>query len=342
MGKLNLLPQQFAGTGPKILVTGGAGYIGSHAARHLIAQGCSVVTLDNLSTGKKEFAQGKFIKGDLADRELLDEIFTAEKIDAVMHFAASIEVEESVHDPGKYYRNNVFAGLNLLEAMAKHGVKRIVFSSTCTVYDERAASPLAEDAPLNPTSPYAETKLVFEHMLFWYAQACALQSVTLRYFNAAGASMDGSLGYAGENPTHLIPNILNVALGKKEVLTVFGNDFQTHDGTTIRDFVHVEDLAAAHYLALDYLLSARDTKPIVEVFNVGTGQGHSVLEIINEACDRTGHMIRFEVGPRRAGDRERVVADPSKISKVLGFVPKYSDIATIIDSAWRWHKAYFK
>jgi len=323
----------------KVLVTGGAGYIGSHTARYLLQNGFEVVTLDNLSTGHKEFVSGKFFEGDLADRDLLERVFGEHQFDAVVHFAASIEVEESMKQPEKYYQNNVVNGLNLLSAMVNHGVKNIVFSSTCVVYDEKVLSPVAEAATINPTSTYGETKLVYERALKWFALSYGINSVSLRYFNAAGASLDATLGYAGEDPTHLIPNVLNVALGRKDLLTVFGNDYGTHDGTAVRDYIHVLDLAEAHKLSLDFMFES--VTPVCEVFNVGTGKGYSVLEVINAVCERTGHMVKFEIGPRREGDRELVVADACKIKKTLGFKPKYSDLDTIIDTAWLWHKKRF-
>ena len=339
LGKIETAVQK-VGEGKSVLVTGGAGYIGSHTGKLLVELGFKVTTLDNLSTGKKEFAAGKFVEGDLADEQFLDDLFAQEKFDAVVHFAASIEVEESVKDPGAYYQNNVVNGLNLLRAMSKHKVSNLVFSSTCVVYDEKAESPIAETAALGPTSPYGETKLVFENMLKWFGAAYGLSSVSLRYFNAAGASFDQTLGYTGESPTHLIPSALNVALGKKESMMVYGNDYATQDGTTMRDFIHVMDLAEAHVLALRRMFT-KSGMAIGEAYNIGTGRGYSVLEIINAICERTGHMVKFEIGPRRSGDREQVVADAAKAKKDLGFEPKYSDLNTIIDTAWAWHKKYF-
>jgi UDP-glucose 4-epimerase len=323
----------------RILVTGGAGYIGSHAARLLVERGHEVTVLDNLSTGFQKFASGKFVEGDLADREVLDQVFAAGKFDAVMHFAASIAVEESARDPYKYYLNNVVNGLNLLAAMQRWEVKRLIFSSSCTVYAEDATSPIGEKAKLGPVSPYGETKLVFENILKWHARAGWLSSVTLRYFNAVGASLDASLGLANPESSLLLPNVLDAALGRKEAVQVFGGDYNTHDGTAVRDYIHVLDLAEAHLLALDYL--SGQSEPVAEVFNVGTGRGYSVMEIISAACELTGHMIKFEIAPRRAGDREKIFADCTKIKKTLGFSPQYSDLATIIKTAWNWHKKQF-
>ncbi|MEK9181314.1 MAG: UDP-glucose 4-epimerase GalE [Patescibacteria group bacterium] len=324
-----------------ILITGGAGYIGSHAGKLLVERGFEVTTLDNLSKGRKEFAQGRFIEGDLADAQFLDGLFAQNKFDAVMHFAASIEVEESVKNPELYYANNVVAGLNLLNAMAKHGVSNLIFSSTCAVYAESAPVPLSENSAFGPISPYAKTKYIFEQILGDYAAAYGVKSVALRYFNAAGASFDQTLGFFNPHPSHLIPRVLDVAAGKNESLTVFGGDYKTHDGTAIRDYIHVSDLAEAHFLALNYLLENKSSSPLTEAFNVGSGRGYSVLEIINAVCEQTGHMVRFEMGPRRAGDREKLVSDNTKIAQVLGFKPAYSDLKNIIDTSWAWRKKWF-
>ena len=326
----------------KVLVTGGAGYIGSHAARQLLESGYQVVSLDNLSTGHREFAQGEFVEGDLSDLVLLEELFSRHKFDAVMHFAAFIEVEESMKNPLLYFRNNVLNGIHLLEMCRAHNVKHFIFSSSCTVYGEEATVPISEEAPLVPVSAYGETKLIFEKMLRWHAAAHGLQAVSLRYFNAAGASLDSSLGLANEHSTLLLPNALHVAQGSRDVLTINGNDYPTQDGTAIRDYIHVLDLALAHQFALDYLVendNGRNGK--FEVFNVGTGKGYSVLEIINAVCEYTGHMVKFEYGPRRPGDRPVVIANPGKIQRVLGWQPQYSDLKTIITTAWAWHKKRF-
>ncbi|PIR97189.1 MAG: UDP-glucose 4-epimerase GalE [Candidatus Doudnabacteria bacterium CG10_big_fil_rev_8_21_14_0_10_41_10] len=323
----------------KVLVTGGAGYIGSHAGRLLVERGYDVTTFDNLSTGHREFAQGEFIEGDLADREFLDKVFSQGQFDAVMHFAASIQVEESVKNPLKYFQNNVVNGLNLLETMVRHNVKNIVFSSTCVVCAEDSPMPVTEEAETKPTNPYGETKLAFENILKTFAVAYGIKSVVLRYFNVAGASLDQTLGLDVENPSHLIPSIFNVALGKKESLTVFGEDYNTHDGTAVRDFVHVLDLAQAHQLALEYL--SRQDNSVSEVFNVGSGRGYSVMEVVNASCEITGRMVRMEVGPRRPGDREEIYADVKKIKQVLGFEPKYSNLKTILQTHWAFHKKRF-
>jgi len=323
----------------KILVTGGAGYIGSHTARLLVGAGHSVVTLDNLSTGFEEFAQGKFVKGDLSDTELLDSLFAEEKFEAVMHFAASMSVPESVENPEKYYTNNVVNSLNLLNAMKMHKVDKIIFSSTCAVYSDRAQAPMNEQTAIEPASPYGESKAIFEKILGDYANAFGIKSVSLRYFNAAGASFDSVLGLANPESTSLIPNALNVALAKKDYLEVYGKDYTTADGTGVRDYIHVLDVANAHILALDYLNEIRG--PIAEVFNIGTGKGYTVLEVINQACDSTDKMIKFEVRDRRPGDPAEVYADTSKAEKVLGFRAQHSDLKTILDTHWAFHKKRF-
>jgi len=324
----------------KILITGGAGYIGSHTARELSDAGHQITTLDNLSTGIREFAQGEFIKGDLADTDLLDSVFEEGKFDAVIHFAASIQVEESTRKPLEYYQNNVINGLNLLEAMVKHGVSDIVFSSSCTVYDEKSPVPMDENSPIKPSSPYGETKAVYENVLKWAAGAYNLRAVSLRYFNPAGAALDGALGLANPESSLLIPNVLDVAMGRKETLKVFGNDYPTQDGTGVRDYIHVLDLAAAHALALKYIREKMEPGSY-DVFNVGTEKGYTVLEIINAVCDVTGRMVNFEMAPRRAGDRAEVIANASKIKQAMDFEPKYSDLKTIIETHWAFHKKRF-
>ena len=322
-----------------ILVTGGAGYIGSHTARLLVGAGHNVVTLDNLSTGFEEFVQGKFVKGDLSDVDFLDKFFTEEKFDAVIHFAACLSVPESVANPEKYYTNNLVNSLNLLNAMKMHKVDKIIFSSTCAVYSDRASAPMNEETAIEPASPYGESKAIFEKVLGDYANAFGIKSVSLRYFNAAGSSFDGILGPANPESSSLIPNVLNVALGKKDYLEVYGKDYNTSDGTGVRDYVHVLDLANAHILALDYL--NEKTGSVAEIFNIGTGKGYSVLEVINQACDTTGKMIKFEVRDRRAGDPAEVYADTSKAEKVLGFHAEHSDLKTILDTHWAFHKKRF-
>ena len=318
----------------KILVTGGAGYIGSHTVKLLIDQDYEVVVFDNLSTSRREAVGGvKLVVGDLSDRDVLDKLFQEEKFDAVMHFAASIKVEESVANPGKYYRENVVSGLNLLESMMAHGVKSFVFSSSAAVYGEPEKNPINEVASCQPTNPYGETKLCFENILKWYGKGYGLNSISLRYFNAAGAMPDAELGYGRSlEHTHLIPRVLDAALGKTAEIEVFGNDYATPDGTCIRDYIHVLDLAEAHLLALKKL-----SEPGAHIYNVGTGRGSSVLEIIDQAMEITGRMIPMKISGRRAGDPARLVADSKKIQKELGWQPAY-DLQDMIESSWEWQK----
>ena len=317
----------------RILVTGGAGYIGSTTVKILLDRGYEVVVFDNLSTGRAEAVSCKLIVGDLADREALDKVFEKERIDAVVHFAASIEVEESVHNPAKYYQNNVVNGLNLLDAMARHRVNKIVFSSTGSVYGNPEKLPITEDTPCRPTNPYAETKMIFENILKWYGQAYGIDSVSLRYFNAAGAWAEQGLGYSFDSPSHLIPRVLDVALGKNSEVEVYGQDYATPDGTCIRDYVHILDLADAHELALKKLENASGAF----TYNAGTGLGSSVLEVIDAAMEVTGHMIAMKSMPRRAGDPEKHVADATLLQKEFGWKPKH-DLRSIIESSWSWHK----
>lgn len=319
----------------KILVTGGAGYIGSVTTQVLREQGYEVLVLDNLSTGQRERVKAcKLIVGDLGDRELLQKIFREERIDAVMHFAASVEVEDSVKNPGKYYQNNVVNGLNLLDAMIEHQVRKIVFSSSAAVYGEAVGPLIGEGTACQPTNPYGESKLVFERILHWYGEAFGLGSISLRYFNAAGAWPEAGLGYSLEsNHSHLIPRVLDVAAGKTPEARVFGQDYPTPDGSCIRDYIHVLDLADAHVLALQKLGTGNG----VHVYNVGTGRGYSVLEVIDEAVEVTGRMIAMKIADRRPGDPPKLVADSSKLKTEFGWQPKY-DLKAILFSAWRWHK----
>ena len=319
----------------KVLVTGGAGYIGSHTVKLLRDQGYEVVVLDNLSTGRKEAVKDcKLIVGDLGDRQLLDKIFSEEKFDTVIHFAASIEVEESVADPAKYYLNNVFNGLNLLDAMVKHKVDKIVFSSTAAVYGQPKKIPVTEGAECLPTNPYGETKYCFEQILKWFQKAYGINSVSLRYFNAAGALPEEDLGFNRSlKHTHLIPRVLDAALGKTAQIEVYGKDYDTTDGTAVRDYVHVLDLASAHLAALERLERVSGA----HVYNVGTGQGHSVLEIIDAAMEITGRMVPMEFVARRPGDPARVIADTRKIQKELGWEPEF-DLRDMIESSWQWQK----
>jgi len=320
-----------------ILVTGGAGFIGSHTVKLLQEQGKRVLVFDNLSTGHAKYVTCPLIVGDLSDKALLNKIFAEYPIESVIHFAASLIVEESVLFPGKYFTNNVTNGLNLLEAMSMAGVKKIVFSSTAAVYGEPHYVPVDEDHPKLPINPYGESKLMFEKILKWYGQAHELSSVTLRYFNAGGASLDASLGEDKQTVTHLIPQVLGVAAKHQDVLKIYGNDYPTSDGTCIRDYIHVLDLAQAHLLALKKLQEDKGCF----VYNVGTGRGSSVNEVVSTAMEVTNKMIPIEYSARRAGDPAILVADPAKIKNELGFEPKYSDLNSIVSTAWAWHRKLF-
>jgi UDP-glucose 4-epimerase len=318
----------------KILVTGGAGYIGSHTVKFLQSNGLDVVVLDNLSTGHANRVSCPLVVGDLSDKKLLDKIFREYEFDAVVHFANLIIVEESVLFPNKYFENNVDCGRNLLDAMVANKVSKIIYSSSAAIYGEPHYVPIDEEHPKKPVNPYGETKLIFEKILKWYGQAFDLSSVSLRYFNACGGSLDGSMGESHPTETHLIPKILQVAAKQEEVLKIFGNDYPTHDGTCLRDYIHVEDLALAHQLALKKL----ETETGVFNYNVGTGKGRSVAEVVNSCVEITRRMIPIEYAPRRPGDPAVLVADPTKIQTDLGFEAKSSDLDTIIKTAWDWHK----
>ncbi len=319
-----------------ILVTGGAGYVGSHTAKHLLANGHEVCVYDNLSTGHAAAVPaGRLIEGDLHDGELLRSTLRSRKIDAVMHFAASALVGESVADPAKYYRNNLVATLSLLEAMRDCDVKRIVFSSTAATYGEPQEMPIRETCPQLPVNPYGFTKLAIERALADYTHAYGWGFAALRYFNACGASPDGDIGEDHMPESHLIPIVLEVALGQREHITVFGEDYPTPDGTCVRDYVHVDDLATAHLAALEKL------EPGVELkMNLGTGRGYSVREVI-EACRKlTGHKIPEVAGQRRPGDPPELVADSSLAQETLGWQPQYTTIESVVETAWKWHKAH--
>ncbi|BFM40160.1 UDP-glucose 4-epimerase GalE [Synechocystis sp. LKSZ1] len=322
---------------PTILVTGGAGYIGAHAVKALQQAGYRVLVLDNLSYGHAELLVplgAELIVGDTHDRPLLDRIFQDYTIAAVMHFAAFIAVGESVHHPAIYYRNNVLGSLTLLEAMLAAEVKKFVFSSTCAVYGLPQAIPMTEEHPINPLSPYATSKRMVEQILADFDQAYGLKSVIFRYFNASGADPTGQLGEDHYPETHLIPLALLTALGHRSHLSLFGTDYDTPDGTAIRDYIHVCDLADAHILGLQYLLKNGDS----EVFNLGNGNGFSVREVIQTAEQVTGLPIPVVESPRRAGDAPVLVGSSTKAREILAWQPQYAELETIIGHAWQWHQ----
>ena len=319
-----------------ILVLGGAGYIGSHTVYRLIEAGRDVVVADNLQTGFKEAVHPKarFYQLDIRDKGALDELFRKEKIEGVIHFAASSQVGESMTNPLKYYNNNLYGTMTLLKSMVKNGVDKIVFSSTAATYGEPERVPIMEDDRTEPTNPYGETKLAMEKMFKWTAKAHGLRYVSLRYFNACGADTDGNIGEAHDPESHLIPIILQVPNGKRDHVSIFGTDYPTPDGTCVRDYIHVTDLAEAHILALKYLINGGES----DIFNLGNGVGFSVREVIETARKVTGHPIPAVEGKRRAGDPARLIASSEKAKKILGWNPCHDSLEEIISSAWNWHK----
>ncbi len=321
-----------------ILVLGGAGYIGSHTVYELIDAGRDVVVADNLLTGFRAAVHPKarFYQLDIRDRGALDTLFQAEHIEGVIHFAASSQVGESMSDPLKYYDNNLHGTMVLLQSMVAHGVDKIVFSSTAATYGEPERVPILESDKTVPTNCYGETKLSMEHMMSWVSQAHGLKYVALRYFNACGAHPSGAIGEAHDPETHLIPIILQVANGTRKQISIFGDDYPTKDGTCVRDYIHVTDLAQAHILALDYLLKGGDNN----VFNLGNGVGFTVKEVIDAARAVTGHPIPAVTSPRRAGDPAQLIASSEKAVSVLGWKPKYNDLNTILSTAWQWHSTH--
>ncbi|MEQ7052305.1 UDP-glucose 4-epimerase GalE [Paenibacillaceae sp. P-4] len=319
-----------------VLVTGGAGYIGSHTVAELLARGEEVVIVDSLETGHKDAVLGGTLHiGDIRDSAFLDSVFAQHSIDAVIHFAAYSLVGESMSNPAKYYDNNVHGTLVLLEAMRKHQVSRIVFSSTAATYGEPERTPIEETEATNPTNVYGETKLTMERMMRWFDQAHDIRYVSLRYFNAAGAHENGKIGEDHRPETHLIPLVLQTALGQRKEMKVFGNDYPTADGTCIRDYIHVSDLADAHVLAVEYLRGGGQS----DVFNLGSGNGFSVLEVIQTAELVTGRSVPTVVEERRAGDPAVLIASANKAKSVLGWNPKRDDLNVLIESAWKWHQA---
>lgn len=318
-----------------ILIVGGAGYIGSHVNKELYKRGYDTVVYDNLIYGHKEAVKwGHFEYGDLRDTNRLEQIFNTYSIEAVFHFAAFAYVGESVEKPSKYYNNNVSATLNLLDVMVRHGVKYFVFSSTCATYGQPEKMPITEEMPQKPINPYGASKLMVERILEDYEKAYGLHSVCLRYFNAAGDDPDGEIGEMHSPETHIIPLVLDAAIGKRECVKVFGTDYPTADGSCIRDYIHVIDLADAHIRALDYM----KRENVSNRFNLGTSNGTSVIEIIETAKKVTGRDIKVVYDERRAGDPAELIGSNSKARDVLGWVPQYSDVETILVDAWNWHQ----
>jgi UDP-glucose 4-epimerase len=320
-----------------ILVTGGAGYIGSHTVLELVGRGHRVVVLDNLSKGHRAALQGvELVHGDTGNSALVRDLFKKHEVEAVVHFAASSLVGESVRRPAAYYHNNMVKGLVLLDAMAESGVQCLVFSSTAAVYGEPVEVPIPEGHPTVPTNPYGATKLALEGAMRWYGEAYGLRSVSLRYFNAAGADPSGEIGEDHNPETHLIPLVLKAAAGLLPHLEIFGADYPTPDGTCIRDYIHVSDLAAAHVLALDALAAGAPSA----VYNLGNGNGYSVLEVIQAAEEVVGRPINVRYGPRRPGDPASLVAGSARIMDKLGWQPRFADLKMIIETAWRWHSTH--
>ena len=317
-----------------VLVTGGAGYIGSHTCKHLAAAGHTPVVFDDLSQGHEWAVKwGPLERGSLGDPARLAALFAAHRVDAVVHFAASALVGESMGDPGKYFRNNTLGTFNLIEAMRAAGVGTIVFSSTCATYGNPLRTPIDETHPQAPVNPYGESKWMVERMLRWYGESHGLRWMALRYFNAAGADPDGEIGEDHDPESHLIPLVIGGTLGTRPPVKVFGDDYQTPDGTAVRDYIHVNDLADAHLRAIERLDAGAASQPI----NLGTGRGHSVREVIDAVSQVAGRQAPFQVAPRRAGDPPALVADAARANDVLGWSPRFADLATIVEHAWRWH-----
>ena len=319
----------------RVLVTGGAGYIGSVVAEELLQAGHQVVIFDNLSRGHRQAVpkNAELVVGDLADRAALDHLLRSHELDAVMHFAALIEAGESMKAPETFFRNNTANALNLLEAMLAAGVKRFVFSSTAALYGNPDRTPIEEDDPLRPTNAYGESKLLVERMLAWFHQIHGL-----RYFNAAGAFRPDQ-GEAHQPETHLIPRILEVALGRAPHINIFGTDYPTPDGTCVRDYIHVSDLARAHLLALNALVKAPENSRLL-IYNLGNGQGFSVRQVVEVARKVTGHPVPAIESPRRPGDPAVLIASSDKIRRELGWLPRFPDLETIVESAWQWHRTH--
>ncbi len=320
-----------------ILVTGGAGYIGSHMVRMLVSGGHKVVVLDTMEFGHTLAlpSGATLVKSDVANRVMLDSIFSQNHIEAVIHFAGYISVEESMRDPKKYFHNNLIAPIALLESMEAHGIDKIIFSSTAAVYGNPQTVPIPEDHPKNPTSVYGLSKWCFERYLSLFDRQKKIRSISLRYFNAAGVSLDGNNGEAHDPETHIIPLGFRAAMEKKEFY-LFGNDYPTRDGSCVRDYIHIEDLCNVHLLVLDALANGHGT----DIYNVGTGIGVTNKEVIAQIKKETGVEFPIITKDRRAGDPAELIADPTKLKKEFGWEPKYSDITTIVATAWRWHKTH--
>ena len=321
----------------KVLVIGGAGYIGSHMVKLLHTENHEVTTLDNLSTGYRDAVKyGSFIEGDIADSELLNQIFTSTTFDAVMHFASYIEVGESVINPSKYYQNNFINTINLMDAMVRHKVNRFIFSSTAAIFGDPEYSPIDEKHPKNPINPYGMSKLMVEHALADYEKAYGLQSVCLRYFNAAGSDPDGELGERHNPETHLIPLVLQAASGRREAISVFGQDYNTNDGSCVRDYIHIADLCKAHLFSLQGLLNGSGSKR----YNLGNGNGYSVLEVIEVVKQVTGKNFNVICSDRRAGDPATLVADSALAKSELNWLPEFHDLSKIVEHAWTWEQDF--
>lgn len=322
----------------KILVVGGAGYIGSHMVKMLTTQGYQVMTLDNLATGYRNAVKyGDFIEGDIADSALLDNLFSSHEFEAVMHFASFIEVAESVKDPAKYYSNNFSNTLNLLNAMVRHGVKRFIFSSTAAIFGEPVYTPIDEQHPKLPINPYGWSKLMVEQALEDYDSAYGIRSVCLRYFNAAGADPEGELGECHDPETHLIPLILQAASGRRDAISFFGQDYETRDGSCVRDYIHIVDLCTAHLLALNKLLNGSTS----QCYNLGNGNGFTVTEVIDVVKKVTGKDLQVIKAPRRPGDPATLVANSALARSELDWSPKYADLTDIVEHAWNWETSHF-
>lgn len=317
-----------------ILIIGGAGYIGSHTVKYFIEKNEDVIVVDNLLTGHKEaISANNFYNVDIRDKESLDKVFKENNIEAVIHFAANSLVGESMVKPYEYYHNNVYGMMCLLDVMKQNNVDKIVFSSTAATYGEPKNIPIIESDETNPTNTYGETKLAMEKMMKWFDNAYGTKYVSLRYFNAAGAYFDGSIGEDHKTETHLIPLILQVPLGKRDYISIFGDDYDTKDGTCIRDYIHVMDLASAHYKALEYLRDKNES----DIFNLGNGNGYSVKEVIDVARSVTKHDIKAVIEPRRSGDPAVLIASSEKAKSILGWKPQFDSLQKIVQDAWNWH-----